>query len=66
MVKIYNSDIKTNELKIIKSIENGCWISMINPTEEEIKKVCKKVKINEEFIKYPLDYEEKAKLNSKN
>ncbi|MCI9016382.1 MAG: magnesium transporter CorA family protein [Clostridia bacterium] len=63
MVKIYNSDIKTNELKIIKSIENGCWISMINPTEEEIKKVCKKVKINEEFIKYPLDYEEKARID---
>ena len=63
MVKIYNSDIKTNELKIIKSIENGCWISMINPTEEEIKKVCKKVKINEEFIKYPLNYEEKARID---
>ena len=37
MIKIYNSDIETNELKNVKKIEKGSWISMINPTEEEIK-----------------------------
>ncbi len=63
MVKVYNSDLETNELKVIKNIEKGSWISMINPTEEEIKKVCKEVEIQEDFIRYSLDYEEKARID---
>lgn len=63
MVKFYNSDLKTNELKIVEEITKGCWIDMINPSEVEIKKVCKNVKINEEFIRYSLDYEEKARID---
>lgn len=63
MIKIYNSDIETNEFKVIKEFEKGSWINMINPTEEEIKKVCENVKINEEFIRYSLDYEEKARID---
>ncbi len=63
MIKIYNSDLETNELKSVKKIEKGSWISMINPTEEEIKKVCEQVKIKEDFIRYSLDYEEKARID---
>lgn len=63
MIKIYNSDIETNEFKTINEFEKGSWINMINPTEEEIKKVCENVKINEEFIRYSLDYEEKARID---
>lgn len=36
---------------------------MIAPTAEEIKAVCKGLKISEEFIKYPLDSEEKARID---
>lgn len=64
MVKIYNSDIQTNQLKQIEKIEKGCWISMVNPTEPEIKEVCKKTKIAEEFIRYSLDFEEKARIDN--
>ncbi len=63
MIKIYNSDAKTNEFKVIKEFEKGSWINMINPTEDEIKDVCKNVKINEDFIRYSLDYEEKARID---
>lgn len=63
MIKVYNSDVETNELKLVKNIESGSWISMINPTEEEIKKVCEAVKIKEDFIRYSLDYEEKARID---
>lgn len=63
MVKIYNSDLKTNELKIVKEIEKGSWINMVNPTEEEIKKICEATKIKEDFIRYSLDYEEKARID---
>ena len=63
MIKIYNSDINTNELKTLKEIENGSWINMVNPTDEEINKVCQAVKIKEDFIRYSLDYEEKARID---
>ncbi len=63
MIKIYNSDIDTNELNQIKKIEKGSWISMINPTEEEVNKICQEVKIKEDFIRYSLDYEEKARID---
>ncbi len=64
MVKVYNSDVETNELKISKDFKKGSWINMVNPTDDEIKKVCKEVKIEEEFIRYSLDYEEKARIDS--
>lgn len=63
MIKIYNSDIKTNELKISKEISKGSWINMVAPTEEEIKLVCKKLKIQEDFIRDSLDSEEKARID---
>ena len=63
MIKIYNSELETNELKQVKNIEKGSWINMINPTEDEIKKVCQAVNIQEDFIRYSLDYEEKARID---
>lgn len=64
MVKVYHSDMETNQLKVVEKIEKGSWISMINPTDQEIKEVCKKTKIAEDFIRYSLDYEEKARIDS--
>ncbi len=63
MIAVYNSDVETNELKKVEKITKGCWVNMISPTEDEIKKVCKAVKINEDFIRYSLDYEEKARID---
>lgn len=63
MVKIYNSDIETNQIKVVDKIEKGCWINMVAPTEQEIKEICKKTKIEEEFIRDSLDFEEKARID---
>lgn len=63
MIKIYNSNLQTNELKTVKEITKGSWVNMINPTEDEIKKVCEAVNIKEDFIRYSLDYEEKARID---
>ena len=62
MLKIYNTDIETNEFKQIKEYKKGSWINLINPSEEEIKQVCENVKIKEDFIRYSLDYEEKSRI----
>lgn len=64
MVRIYNSDIETNEFKQIKRYKPGSWINMVNPTEEEIKTVCTNINIQEEFIRDSLDFEEKARIDN--
>ena len=63
MLNIYNTDLKTNKFEKIKEFKPGSWISLVNPSEEEIKTVCKNLKIEDEFIKYPLDYEEQARID---
>lgn len=63
MIKIYNSDIKTNKFEEIKEIKKGCWINLVKPTEKEIELVCEKTKINDQFIKYSLDIEEKPRID---
>lgn len=62
MFKIYNTDLETNKLEEVKKFSKGCWINMINPSEDEIQTVCKNIGIQDEFIRYPLDYEEKARI----
>lgn len=63
MVKMYNTDIKTNELKEVEEYKKGTWINLVSPTEEEIKEVCKHAKIKDQFIKDALDIEEKARID---
>ena len=63
MLNIYNTDLKTNKFEKIKEFRPGSWISLVNPSEEEIKEVCSNLKIEDEFIKYPLDYEEQARID---
>ena len=63
MLKMYNTDLETNVTTETKEFKKGNWINMVSPTEEEISKVCKNVKISEDFIKYALDYEEKARID---
>ena len=63
MIKMYKTDLETNKTQETQEFEKGNWINMIAPTEEEIKKICKKLKIQEDFIRYSLDYEEKARID---
>lgn len=63
MIKIYNTDLKDNITSEIETFEKGSWINMTSPTEEEISKVCKELKIREEFIRSSLDLEEQARID---
>ena len=64
MLKIYNTEIETNKIEEIKEFKKGSWISLVNPSEAEIRKVCENVNIQEDFIRDALDYEEKARIDS--
>ena len=63
LLKIYNTDIETNEFQEIKEFKKGSWINLVNPSENEIKKVCENINIQEEFIRDALDFEEKARID---
>lgn len=63
MLKIYNTDIETNKIEEIKEFKKGSWISLVNPSEIEIRKVCENVNIQEDFIRDALDFEEKARID---
>ena len=61
MLKIYKTT--NSSTREINSFEKGAWINMYNPSEQEINKVCNNIKISEDFIKYALDSEEKARID---
>ena len=63
MLKIYNTNMETNKLEEIKEFRKGSWINLVNPSENEIKKVCESINIQEDFIRDALDYEEKARID---
>ena len=64
MIKIYNTDVDTNKFEEIKEFKKGSWINLVNPSEDEIKKVCDSINIQEDFIRDALDFEEKARIIS--
>ncbi|OON98094.1 MAG: magnesium transporter [Epulopiscium sp. Nele67-Bin005] len=60
MVNIYKSN-KTHLIKINK-FEEGCWINVIKPTDEEIKNLSQMCNIEEPALILALDEEEKAHI----
>ena len=63
MIKIYNTDIVTDKFEEINEYREGSWINMINPSDDEIRTVCSNLNIQEDFIRYSLDSEEKARID---
>ncbi len=63
MIKIYNTNIETQKIEEVEEIKRGVWINLVNPSESEIKRVCTELNIEEDFIRYPLDYEEQARID---
>lgn len=64
MIQIYKSQSEFDpSLKPIDSIENGCWINIVAPSEEELILVSKKTGISIDFLKAALDDEETSRID---
>ena len=63
MLEMFTTDLETNKTTKTKQYQKGNWINLVAPSEEEIKTVCESVQIKEDFIRYALDYEEKARID---
>ncbi len=51
--------------KTVKSenITNDCWVNLYSPTENEISRVETELNIPQEFLRYPLDEEERPRID---
>ncbi|MBO4242638.1 MAG: magnesium transporter CorA family protein [Clostridiales bacterium] len=70
MLEIYrSSEIKQTVSKQIyrttetDTITNDCWINLFSPTEAEISKIETELNIPQEFLRYPLDEEERPRID---
>ena len=63
MIKIYRSDEDRN-LKEIDKVEDGCWISAIHPTSEELETLAEITEIDPDDLKAPLDVEERSRMEA--
>lgn len=62
MIKIYKTNIQTENLSTLKEIEPNCWIDLTNPTTEEIDKIVKNTQIDKDLILKMLDEEELPRI----
>lgn len=63
MVDIYITDPKTRNFNKIEKPVKGCWINIVAPTYNEIRKISRSVRIKEHLLRYPLDIAEKAHID---
>ena len=61
MINIYKTNPKTGITSKIDKLERNSWINVINPTEEEIKRLSEKLNIEEFDLNSFLDEEEQAR-----
>ena len=64
MIQIYKSESENNtNLKLLDNVENGCWINVVAPSDEELILISKKTGVPLEFLKAPLDDEETSRID---
>lgn len=62
MLRIFKNEMDDQVVKKIDSIEDNCWINLINPTESEVSKVVNALKIDIDLITKVLDAEELPRI----
>lgn len=63
MMEIYKTYDMAQHLEKIEKIEKGCWINLAAPTEEELNYLEHSLKILPNFLRDPLDEEEKPRID---
>ena len=64
MIKIYKNTENDKTLKDLDNIEEGTWIDLSMPTDEEVNEVIKKTGVDEHLIKSVLDEEETSHIDT--
>ena len=61
MIEIYKTNPE-RKLIAVDEIVKGSWVNVVAPTESEISDICMKLNIPEDFLKDPLDDEERPRI----
>lgn len=61
MVKFFKNGA-TGALEQISAAESGCWVDMVNPTDDECEEIVAATGVSEDLIKAALDEEESARF----
>lgn len=64
MISYYKS--VSNNIERIEEPEIGCWISCVNPTEEEFRYLTDSLHFEDDFIRAALDSEESSRIEKEN
>lgn len=62
MIKMYAT--QGNSVIELTDFEQGIWVNMTNPTEEEIRLVSRKLRLPQDHLKAALDEEERARIEA--
>lgn len=63
MISIYKTLDETSPLKSVDTIEPGCWINIVAPSDEDLLLISKKANVSLEFLKAALDEEETSRID---
>lgn len=64
MIQIFKSISEDNQtLKQLDNIEQGCWINIVAPSDEELILISKKTGVDLDFLKASLDDEETSRID---
>lgn len=61
MIEIYKTNVDRQLIKLDEMVK-GCWVNIVAPTEAEISDLCLKLKVPINFLKDPLDDEERPRI----
>ena len=64
MLRFYRTDTETQKISRTDIIEEGCWIDMVSPTDEEIATVLKSTNINPVFVTKMRDDDELPRIEA--
>ncbi|HSN58822.1 MAG TPA: magnesium transporter CorA family protein [Clostridiaceae bacterium] len=63
MISIYKSSETSQALQSIDTIQPGCWINMVAPSDQDILLIAKKTGVPVDFLKAALDEEETSNID---
>jgi len=64
MIEYYKKSDRKNQIEKVKLPMKGCWVKVVNPTEEEIKLLSDKFNLDQEQIRDGLDIHETPRVDS--
>lgn len=62
MIKYYKTE--DNMVQETLTVEKGCWISVVNPSESEISHIIEEFRLDAGFVKSSLDEEESSRIEA--